>query len=392
MKKNKYLRRAIGLAAIAFAMITMLCGQAFAYAGNVYISKNIVGTPYLISDGSPVTSGTHTLKTADNMPAGSNYVPIADVTLGDGTHWYKFNIIDTSASSVYVLLVDGAKYSLNGAYALGTTKPEDHYLASAVFYESATPPAPTASLTLIGLTYPTFEGIVNSGIGPVAAGYEQNGTKYRLYEVTGGANGGTDGTLGASPIVSGGGGLSNYTIANSSNKMYRLQMAYVNYFTDNNEIYGDSTNLLIPAAGMGSLGEILLDLYKSATPYKLGINQFQFSLDPVKTIKYSTSKTDSTPSVPLTDKTVKGLVKAINAYAIASGAAGPIVQTIGWWKASNPGAEQKMQGYIVTGSADNPTFTGSEAALVDGSEALTRYMTYQVSVSEEMKGLRITDQ
>jgi len=228
---------------------------AYAYAGNIYVDSAIDGTPYFLKDSTIVNTGTQTLRSAHNMPAGTNMdtTGVANVTVaGIAGTWTRYNVVDTSVSSMYVLFVKAGKYSLQGSFDLGSSGVvKDHYISSPLtYYSAATPPAPIGTtLSLNGLAYPSYDGQVSSAIGTLASGYEQSGTKFALYEVQAGDTLVAVNQAGAS----GSGTLSSYPITGSKGKTYRVKMAYVNAFTTTDgELYGDSNNQLIPSGGGGA--------------------------------------------------------------------------------------------------------------------------------------------
>jgi hypothetical protein len=358
---NQFIKRG----SILSLALMALTGAASGYAGNVYISKDISATAYLTVNSSPVSSNTTTLKSADELPADS-YKKVDPVTLGDGTTWLKFNIIDTSYSKVYILLVSGNTYLVKGPFDLGTTKPTDSYIKSSdvsAYYTAATPPAATVTLTLEGITYPAYNGIISSSIGAISAGYEKTGTKYALYIVTGGTDAKDDGALSDQPVKEGGGALSSYTA--DKGRIYRAKMAYVNAFTSGNENWGWSSNLLIPETPAA----FTLAFKSKVSSGKPGINSFSL---PFAGPWYA-YKADGTTGLYEGKKieSAYDLIKAIN-----EAAGDKIVSSCGKWDNS----EQKISGFML--SAKDPDAedvkTKLQAATLVQGEGYQIYVTKDV--------------
>lgn len=361
---NQFIKRGLifGLALMALA------GAASGYAGNIYISKDISATAYLMKESSPVSAGTTTLKSADELPAES-YKKVDPVTLGDGTTWLKFNILDTSVSPVYILLVSGGKYIVKGPFALGTTKPSDNFIKAAdvtSYFTAATPPVSTVTLTLGGITYPDYNGIISSSIGKIESGYESTGTKYALYSVTGGTDAKDDGALSNQPVKEGSGALSSYTA--DKGKIYRVKMAYVNAFTSGNENWGWSSNKLIPETPAA----FKLGLKSKVLAGKPGINAFSM---PFASPWYA-YKEDGVTALYAGNKieSAYDLIKAIN-----EAAGEKIASSAGKWD----NAEQKTVGFMLPdkdpdGSAD--LSTKLKAATLAQGEGYQVYVTKDVTI------------
>ncbi|MFH1386256.1 MAG: hypothetical protein ABIH50_01145 [bacterium] len=305
--------------------------EVYAFAGNIYIDSSITGIPYIIQNSSPVQPNTTILKSANDMPANSNIAdPTTNVTVGgrNGT-WTRYNIINTSVSTVYVLFVNGGKYNVQGGYALGKDGVvTDSYISGPLtYYTAATPPAPAnVSLTLNGLSYPAYDGKVDSAISGLNPSYQATGSIYALYDVAGGSDRETDGTLGVTPIINGNGALGNYTIVGSKGKVYRVRMAYVNYFTNSdysNVVYGDSKNLLVPS------GADVMSTANQTWNFKFnttGINTVVFPFDLTKPVlDGAVEKRGANNEIK-----VKQFIEFINSKSTNT----KNVSVFGWWDAA----------------------------------------------------------
>ncbi|MFA6170236.1 MAG: hypothetical protein WCW67_04660 [Candidatus Margulisiibacteriota bacterium] len=157
---------------------------------------------------------------------------------------------------------------------------------------------------------------------------------------------------------------------------YYARAVAVNYF---GTTAGDAVPFQVVVLGgqtTGAAGELMiLNLVKTAD---LGVNQFEFTLDPTKTIFY-TQQGETLTSTEMTNKTVKGLVDAINTFS-----GGAAVKSIGWWN-NNVNNTQRMEGYTIAGGV----WTGSTGTAGNGTETL-KNIVYQVSVSPSVVNFKMT--
>lgn len=165
------------------------------------------------------------------------------------------------------------------------------------------------------------------------------------------------------------------TFFSDTNATYYARVVAVNYF-------GNTPSPAIPfkvaviGEGGGVAGEsMVLNLVKTAD---LGVNQFEFTLDPTKTIFY-TKQGETLTSTELTAKTVKGLVDAINTFA-----GGAAVKSVGWWN-KDVNSSQRMEGYTISSGV----WTGSVGTAGNGTETLENKV-YQVSVSPSIVNFKMT--
>lgn len=157
---------------------------------------------------------------------------------------------------------------------------------------------------------------------------------------------------------------------------YYARAQAVNYF---GTTIGDAVPFQVVALGGGTggvAGELMVLNLKKTND--LGVNQFEFTLDPTKTIFY-TKQGETLTSTEMTNKTVKGLVDAINAFS-----GGAAVKSIGWWN-NNINNSQRMEGYTISGGV----WTGSTGTAGNGTETL-KNIVYQVSVSPSVVNFKLT--
>jgi hypothetical protein len=148
----------------------------------------------------------------------------------------------------------------------------------------------------------------------------------------------------------------------------------------------------VGVGGVGGISQFVWDFIKSPS---LGVNQFQFYLDPNGAQIYYSSTTANIAGTELTKTntkyTVIDLVNAINDYARHfTGVNANIVKAIGWWKAGDGTQPQQMEGYTISYTGDTPDMAATSTAIEQtGLEPLVRNRTYQVSVGDTVTGFTI---
>ncbi len=161
------------------------------------------------------------------------------------------------------------------------------------------------------------------------------------------------------------------------NITYYARVRAYNYFgyTD-----GPTVPFKVAVIGGGTAGTVgsLMALTFIKTN-DLGVNQFEFTLDPTQTIYY-TGSGQTTTDTAMTASTVKGLADAINAFAGAG-----TVKSIGWWN-NNVNNSQRMEGYTIEGA----TWTGSNGTSGNGGEKLENGRVYQISVSKTVSNFKLS--
>jgi hypothetical protein len=374
-----------GIAIFVFFWIALSTAANALYAGNVYINNNLFEAGVTVK----FFNGGCNQGSTDNIPEQA-------ISSVGNYQRYEFQNLPSAGMTVLFEKAGGTSglYAIAGTNGLGANQPVDSTIDSVTYYYKGKPAPP-----------------IVADSGGIVSGFETAKLKYTLdtnyqYNAVYFRLAGTVNNQVLSDVISGinkssGQPEDTTDIASSypfgeyvdGRKLTPGTTYYIglwgtvagvadssDYSTNGNS---GTTGVLVfttkQGGGPGTPGVYHWNFIKTTD---LGINQFQFYMDPESTTPISYMFNSNLTE--LTDKTVAGLVKAINSVAGSD-----IIKTIGWWNQLTGDGKQKMDGYTITDyDADhNPTMVPSNGIVAN--EPLVKNRTYQVSVSANLADFTI---